>query len=129
MPGIHDTRIFAQNVRLGLGRTRVNDEMTQSILDQVEHQKFLTFHNGLTIVAKEVKIAEGNLVLKHYSVSNGCQSLLAFYDNRTRLTRKLVVLVRVVRVGDDRSLAASIAYKTNNQNPLSLRDLSANDTT
>jgi hypothetical protein len=32
-------------------------------------------------------------------------------------------------VGDDRSLAASIAYKTNNQNPISLRDLSANDST
>ena len=39
------------------------------------------------------------------------------------------VRLRVVKVGEDRSLAASIAYKTNNQNPISLRDLSANDST
>ncbi|HKB38714.1 MAG TPA: hypothetical protein VKD72_19885, partial [Gemmataceae bacterium] len=27
MPGIDDTRIFAQNVRLGLGNTRVNNDI------------------------------------------------------------------------------------------------------
>jgi hypothetical protein len=31
MPGIPDTRLFAQNVRLSLGRTRVNKEIVQTI--------------------------------------------------------------------------------------------------
>jgi hypothetical protein len=44
------------------------------------------------------------------------------------------VIVRFVRVDSkqadvDRDLAASIAYRTNNQNPVSLRDQSANDST
>jgi hypothetical protein len=38
------------------------------------------------------------------------------------------VLVRIVRVGDDRRLPEVIAYRTNNQNPISLRDLASNDT-
>jgi hypothetical protein len=54
LTGISDTRIFAQNVRLGLGKTRVNTELTASIRDPKEHSKFLASHNGLTIVAKSI---------------------------------------------------------------------------
>ena len=32
-----------------------------------------------------------------------------------------------MRVGDDRQISEQIAYRTNNQNPISLRDLSSND--
>src|SRR5262249_39255118 len=126
LPGITDTRIFAQNVRLGLGKTRVNREILESVSNQSEHPRFLTFHNGLTIVTKTLSIRGSKLSLNHYSVCNGCQSLLAFYDNRALLTDDLEVLVRIVRVGADR-LPEIIAYRTNNQNAISLRDLSAND--
>jgi hypothetical protein len=81
----------------------------------------------MTIVTKFLKIRGSQLNLNDYSVCNGCQSLLAFYDNRNKLTDKLEVLVRIVKVGDDRRLPQIIAYRTNNQNPISLRDLSAND--
>jgi hypothetical protein len=129
LTGISDTRIFAQNVRLGLGKTRVNTELITSIKDVKEHSKFLAYHNGLTIVAKEIGYTKGNISIKDYSVSNGCQSLLSLYNNQASVTNSLVLPVRIVRVGDNRSLAASIAYKTNNQNPISLRDLSSNDST
>lgn len=129
LPGISDTRIFAQNVRLGLGNTRVNTELASSIQDKNEHANFLAFHNGLTIVAKEVIVNSGTITVRNYSVCNGCQSLMALHKHQSSLTKKLVILVRFVRVGDDRKLAASIAYKTNNQNPISLRDLNANTAT
>src|SRR5437773_4993723 len=77
LPGISDTRIFAQNVRLGLGKTRVNKDILETVKKVGEHKNFLTFHNGLTVVAKEVKITRNRLALNHYSVCNGCQSLLA----------------------------------------------------
>ncbi len=92
-----------------------------------EHKSFLTFHNGLTIVAKEMKIRGKTLSINNYSVCNGCQSLIAFFENRSELTNKLEVLLRLVRVTDDRRLSERIAYRTNNQNAISLRDLSAND--
>jgi hypothetical protein len=43
------------------------------------------------------------------------------------LTDELEVIVRFVRVGNNRGLAETIAYRTNNQNAISLRDLLAND--
>lgn len=129
IPGIDDYRVFAQNVRLSLGRTRVNREIDESVRTKAEHDRFLTFHNGLTIVAKELSLSGGWLRMNSYSVCNGCQSLLAFYRNRKALTPKLNILVRFVKVGEDRSLSEEIAYRTNNQNPISLRDLSANDAT
>jgi len=47
IPGISDFRVFAQNVRLGLGRTRVNREIDKSVKTKSEHADFLSFHNGL----------------------------------------------------------------------------------
>lgn len=129
LPGIDDSRIFAQNVRLGLGSTRVNDDILESVKNRSEHSDFLTFHNGLTIVAKDIKVRGKSLRLGDFSVCNGCQSLLTFYNNSELLTDALQVLVRIVRVGDDRRLPELIAYRTNNQNAISLRDLSSNDTT
>jgi AIPR protein len=128
LPGIDDSRVFAQNVRLGLGGTRVNDDILESVKNKKEHRDFLTFHNGLTIVSKYITLRGKSLYLKEFSVCNGCQSLLTFYNNRKTLTEDLQVLVRIVRVGDDRRLPEVIAYRTNNQNPISLRDLSSNDT-
>lgn len=128
LPGIDDSRVFAQNVRLGLGGTRVNDDILESVKTKKEHRDFLTFHNGLTIVSKHITLRGKALRLRDFSVCNGCQSLLTFYTNRKVLTQDLQVLVRIVRVGDDRRLPEVIAYRTNNQNPISLRDLSSNDT-
>jgi len=129
MPGISDFRIFAQNVRLGLGQTRVNKDIKASVMNKKEHRDFLAFHNGLTIVAKDLTVRNGYLKMNHYSVCNGCQSLLTFSRNSKLVSRDLEVLVRFVRVGDDRQLADAIAYRTNNQNPITLKDLSSNDPT
>jgi hypothetical protein len=129
LPGIDDSRLFAQNVRLGLGNTRVNDDIEATIKAKTEHSSFLTFHNGLTLVAKAINLRGKTLRIKDFSVCNGCQSLLAFYNNRKLLSNDLEVLVRIVKVGDDRRLPEVIAYRTNNQNAISLRDLSSNDVT
>jgi hypothetical protein len=104
-------------------------EILETIKAKAEHPEFLTFHNGLTIVAREVKLGRQRLHLKGFSVCNGCQSLMALYDNRLMLTDDLEILVRVVQVGSDPKIADRISYRTNNQNPISLRDLKANDTT
>ncbi len=126
LPGITDTRLFAQNVRLGLNKTRVNNEIIKSVRNKSEHPFFLTFHNGLTIVAKGLSVRGSKIRITDYSVCNGCQSMLIFYENRKYLTDEMEILVRAVRIADDRSIAESIAYRTNNQNSISLRDLRSN---
>lgn len=129
LPGIDDLRLFAQNVRLGLGNTRVNNDIVVTLENKNEHSDFITFHNGLTIVSKDVTVSpSGTITLNGFSVCNGCQSLLSMWERRTKLTDDLEILVRIVRVGNDRTIPGLIAYRTNNQNAISLRDLSSNDT-
>ena len=84
LPGIDDLRIFAQNVRLGLGNTRVNTEILSSLHNKSEHANFITFHNGLTIVSKELKVSGGTISLNQFSVCNGCQSLLSMWEQKSR---------------------------------------------
>ena len=128
LPGISDTRIFAQNVRLFLGdKTTVNRQMIQTIRDKREHANFLQFHNGLTIVARDMSIRGAKIKLDGFSVCNGCQSLSALHKNQAFLTDDLEVLVRFVRVGTDRTLQETISERTNSQNAITLRDLSSND--
>jgi hypothetical protein len=59
LPGIEDLRLFAQNVRLGLGNTRVNSEIVDSLQNKKEHANFIAFHNGLTIVSGQLVIRGG----------------------------------------------------------------------
>lgn len=129
LPGISDYRLFAQNVRLGLGKTRVNQDIERAVQRQEDHPNFLSFHNGLTIVCRSLAISRNRLRMNQYSVCNGCQSLITLHRNAGVLTDSLRLVVRVVRVAEGRELAEEIAYRTNNQNPISLRDLSANDAT
>lgn len=127
MAGISDRSLFALNVRLPLGRTRVNRELEAAIKRTERHPQFVLFHNGVTVIARSLKVDGETLAISDYSVVNGCQSAIAFFENRTRLTNDLRVLAKFVEVGDDDALAAEITYSTNNQNGINVRDLKAND--
>ena len=132
LPGIADRTLFAQNVRLDLGRTRVNKDLAATVANRHEHSRFLTFHNGLTILCKSVSrdaVKPQRFTISGFSVVNGCQSALAFYDSRSSLTPDLLVPVRLVQVGETTRLADDITYRSNNQNSISLKDLRANDST
>ncbi len=132
LPGIEDRTLFAQNVRLNLGRTRVNKDINVTLKDPSEHSKFLTFHNGLTIVATELRFDKkeaGVVRIRGFSMVNGCQSAVAVHDNKAAITKELLLPVRLVRIGDSARLADDITYRSNNQNPINLKDLRANDVT
>ena len=130
LPGIDDRSLFAQNVRLDLGRTRVNKDINTTLGDPLEHARFLTFHNGLTMLCREVqRRGKDGLRVKGFSIVNGCQSAVALRKNEVRLTDDLLVPVKIVKVGEYDSLADDITYRSNNQNAINLKDLRANDST
>lgn len=130
LPGIEDSRLFAQNVRLGLGNTRINREIVESVRSKKQHKDFLFFHNGLTIATQSIKRNGKSLTIEDFSVCNGCQSLVTFFENKKYLTPSLEVPVRFVKVSEKTSrVAALIAYRSNNQNAVSLKDLSSNKAT
>lgn len=128
LQGIEDRSLFARNVRFGIGRTRVNRDIEATISQPEEHSNFVLYHNGITILCDEFELSDDTLRITNYSIVNGCQSLISFYDNRAELSEDLLVLAKVVKVGPRRSrIAEDITYYNNNQNAISMQDLRSND--
>ncbi len=128
LPGIDDLTLFEINVRLGLGKTKINRELASTITgEKGDHALFPAYHNGITILTGELVVDEEGLHLDGVTVVNGCQSLLALRANRESLTPELTLLVKAVQLGDSTTLADTITYRSNNQNAVNIRDQRAND--
>ena len=133
LSGIQDRTLFARNVRYGLGRTRVNKDIARTLSNSAEHENFFLYHNGITLVCLEYVMAydtkglADKLIVTNYSIVNGCQSTLSFYENKQHLTDNIRILMRVIATGEKSRLSQDITYFTNNQNAISLKDLKSND--
>jgi hypothetical protein len=127
LPGISDLSLFDRNVRLSLGRTRINRELAETVRRPSEHKLFPAYHNGLTILTHRLRVSGDRLHLDGITVVNGCQSLLALYRNKDHISSDLNVLVKVVQVGAHNDLTDKITYRTNNQNPVDIRDQRSTD--
>lgn len=125
MEGISDGSLFEENVRRTLGNTAVNKSIRASIADKSTHPNFPLFHNGITVLCGEATATEGQLTIKKYSVVNGAQSLTSFFNNRSKLTGDLRVLVKVVALANAR-LSRTITENSNNQNAIKPRDMRSN---
>ena len=126
MEGIADGSLFRENVRYGLGNTSVNKAIRGALANKAGHASFILGHNGLIILCSSAdNSTSGELTIKDYSVVNGAQSLTSFYNDKSKLTDDLRVLVRVVEVQDD-ALARRITENSNNQNAIKPRDLRSN---
>jgi hypothetical protein len=127
LPGISDLSLFDRNVRLGVGRTRINKEIEKTIQDKREHALFPAYHNGLTVLTNRLDIAGEEMHLDGITVVNGCQSLLALHRHQASITPDLRVLVKVVRVQPDSELTDKVTYRSNDQNPVDIRDQRSTD--
>ncbi len=126
MEGIENQSLFDWNVRQSLGRTNVNKEIASSIKDSSEHQNFLLYHNGLTVLCGSLEQSNDKISMSEYTVVNGCQSLTSLYENRDKLTSELRVLTRMIEIPPGSELAFKISHHSNNQNGIKPRDLQSN---
>ncbi|WP_414755398.1 AIPR family protein [Anabaena sp. CCY 9910] len=131
MEGIENQQIFDLNLRKGLGKTKVNKDITKSISDQSEHSNFLLYHNGITIICDRLDTSEKDKVkIQGYSVVNGCQTVSSLYENRIKVSRDLRILTRIIQVNSAQSgLISKITYNSNNQNGIQVRDFRSNTQT
>jgi hypothetical protein len=117
-------------VRYGVGNTRINKDIKQSIDDVVEHRNFFVYHNGISIVCDNLieDLDHNKITISNYAVINGCQSMLTFYENQSKLSNYLCILVKVIQITEDNtSFIRKITHNANNQNSISIRDLRSND--
>jgi hypothetical protein len=129
LEGIQDRTLFYKNVRYGVGKTRVNKSISDTIENVNEHNNFFLYHNGITIVCEQLDEDLGNnkITLTGYAVINGCQSMLTFFENKNKLSNNLCILVKVIKLNLASTMVKKITYFANNQNSISLKDLRSND--
>ncbi|MBU0713410.1 AIPR family protein [bacterium] len=127
LKGIQDKTLFTKNVRYSLGRTRVNRDIRKTIQNSSEHKNVFLYHNGITLICEKIELKNGYLEIFNYSIVNGCQSTVTFYENQKYLSGNLEIMIRIIETGNEESLANKITYYTNNQNSISLKDLKSND--
>jgi AIPR protein len=127
LPGIENLTIFDLNVRLGLGNTKINRELRQTIRTRTEHPLFPAYHNGLTLLTSGLEHDGEDLLLDGVGVVNGCQSLLSLWREREHLSPDLILIVKIIELDQRADLADKVTYRSNNQNPVNMRDQRAND--
>lgn len=127
LSGIADQSLFAQNVRGHLGRTKVNRDIVKSIRDNKSHKLFPLFHNGITIIAKQLKVDKETISAEGYFVVNGCQSLTSLFENKKYLTEDLRILTKFIQIDPRSELSQMITQFSNNQNGVKARDFMANN--
>lgn len=127
--GISDLSLFNSNVRFGLGNTRVNKSIKKTLSNPNEKDNFIMFHNGISLVCEDFEYDEKSLELKlsNYSIVNGAQSTLTFYNNNSLLDDNIKVMAKIVKTGTNQTLSDLITYYSNNQNSISMKDLRSND--
>ncbi len=126
LKGISDGKLFAQNVRLGLGNTKVNKDIAASISTQAEHIKFPLYHNGITLLCDKAEKKGGKIEVTNYVVVNGAQSLTTAFRNRSKVTNDLRMVAKVIEIQGNSELAREITINSNNQNAIKARDLRSN---
>jgi len=125
----HQDKLFDRNVRLFLGARKgsVNAGIAKTIQDENERGFFWAYNNGITIIcdAFEPPISD-QLVIRNFSIVNGCQTTVSLADNNGD-NPDLTVLVRCIAASSE--IIDDIIQFTNSQNPIKPWDLASQDRT
>jgi hypothetical protein len=112
MQGISNGELFAWNVRQWLKKTKVNSDIEKTIRKQEEHKYFPAFHNGLTVLCKNLSLTTDKVTISGYAVVNGCQSLTGLYENKKQITSDLRILTKFIQISPETPLALKITDHT-----------------
>ncbi len=135
----HGDRLLDRNVRRFLGpRNRVNRDIAATLRTSAKREDFYFLNNGITMVCRKFRhnaIQERNWVVRaeQAQIINGGQTATTIRREVERLgtnggLERAFVLVRLYELEqDDRAFVRGVTYATNNQNPVALRDLRADD--
>lgn len=127
LQGIADQSLFDRNVRGSLGNTKVNRDIVNSIRDPTVHKIFPLFHNGITIICRQMTQTSDKITIDEYFVVNGCQSLNSLFENQKHLTDNLRILTKIILMDVASDLAEKVTRFSNNQNGTKARDFKSNN--
>lgn len=117
-------QIFFDNVRDYQGDNSVNGEIATSLSTGEGRSRFAVLNNGITLVARQLRIVGDKFTVADYQIVNGCQTSHVLYNNRDSLDSDMQVPFKVIAT-DDEDVISSIASATNRQTQVTAEDLIA----
>lgn len=109
--------LFEDNVRYFQGNNAVNAEIQKTLGVEETQDEFAVLNNGVTIVAKELRRTSNIFSLSQFQVVNGCQTSFVLYENRSKLSKKASIIIKLIST-DDKRISDSIVKTTNRQTPV-----------
>jgi hypothetical protein len=106
--------LFNENVRDFLSRNPVNDEISQTIRSKSKQSRLVAFNNGITIVARGIRIVGKKFTLSDFQIVNGCQTSHIIFMNQRSLLSETSVPVKIIEA-EDKELVNEIVRATNRQ--------------
>ena len=106
--------LFNENVRDFLSRNPVNDEIAETIKSIGGQGRLAALNNGITIVARDVRIIGKNFTLSDYQIVNGCQTSHIVFENQKLIQENTSLPVKIIQA-EDRDLVNEIVRATNRQ--------------
>lgn len=106
--------LFNENVRDFLNRNPVNDEIADTIKSIEKQGRLAALNNGVTIVARDVRIIGKRFTLGDYQIVNGCQTSHIVFMHQSRLLDDTSLPVKIIEA-EDRDLVNEIVRATNRQ--------------
>ena len=129
-------RLLEKNIRRYLGKNAVNEQISQTLLNDNKRQNFFFFNNGITMICEKfayngLQEKDWNVKIKRLQIINGGQTCKTIYQtlkaHQDINFSQVYILVRLYEVNDDEDIVQDITYATNSQNPVDFRDLKSND--
>ena len=106
--------LFNENVRDFLSRNPVNDEIEATMTSPEKQGRLAALNNGITIVARDVRIVGKKFTLSDYQIVNGCQTSHIVFANQHRLIGDTSLPVKIIEA-ENRELVNEIVRATNRQ--------------
>jgi hypothetical protein len=105
--------LFYENVRGWHGYNQINGEI-RSTLESLGKDRFVLMNNGVTIIAREMRVTGDRFLIGDFQIVNGCQTTHVLYDNQKLLDASVRIPVRIISTTDDEVMEAIITA-TNRQ--------------
>jgi hypothetical protein len=108
--------LFYDNVRdwLGLESVEVNNEIKDSLESGAQARRFVLMNNGITIIARSLKVSGDRFSIENYSIVNGCQTSHVLHETRNQIDDSVMVPVRLIGTQDE-DIINDVIRATNRQ--------------
>ncbi|WP_306736254.1 AIPR family protein [Marimonas arenosa] len=115
--------VFVDNVRDFQGQNPVNEDIAETIR-QGEFDQFALRNNGVTVVAREIKVTSNRYTLVDYQIVNGCQTSHVLFQNSDNVDDNLLVPIKVIHTTNE-EVSQAVTKSTNRQTKVEESDLLA----